>query len=181
MSNISRAYFWGGCFWCVEAVFGRLEGVSEVHSGYMGGTTENPTYDQVSMGRGWHIEVIEVIYDRDILAYETLLAVFFATHDPTSIDRQWADSGIQYRSVIFGSDDDLERAKDYIEKLDADSTFSSTIVTELRWLCPFYRAEEYHQNYYNDNSDKPYCSYVIDPKIAKLREKFSKYLKKEMK
>ena len=177
--NIEKAYFGGGCFWCVEAVFGRLEWVMEVHSGYMGGTTENPTYDQVSMGRGGHIEVIEVVYDRDAISYETLLAVFFATHDPTSMDRQWADAWVQYRSIIFGSEDDLRIAKEYIEKLDADSTFASPIVTELRWLSPFYIAEDYHQNYYNDNSDKPYCTYVIDPKIAKLREKFSKYLKKE--
>ncbi len=179
MPNISCAYFGGGCFWCLEAVFSRLEWVTEVHSGYMGGTTENPTYDQVSMGRGGHIEVIEIIYDREIVSYEILLAVFFATHDPTSRDRQWADAWVQYRSIIFGSPSDLVIAKSTIEELDADSTFTSPIVTELRMISPFYIAEDYHQNYYDDNSDKPYCTYVIDPKIAKIREKFQKYLKKE--
>ncbi len=178
MTNISRAYFGGGCFWCVEAVFGRLEWVTEVHSGYMGGTTEYPSYEQVSLGRSGHIEVIEVLYDKDVISYETLLSVFFATHDPTTRDRQGADSGIQYRSVIFGSEQDLAIAKAYIEELDRDATFESPIVTELRPLETFYIAEDYHQNYYNDNSDKPYCAYVIDPKIAKLREKFSPYLKK---
>ena len=143
----------------------------------MGGTTEYPTYEQVSMGRSGHIEVIEVLYDREIISYETLLSVFFAMHDPTTRDRQGADSGIQYRSVIFGSEADLAIAKAYIEELDRDATFDSPIITEVRSLEKFYIAEDYHQNYYNDNSDKPYCAYVIDPKIAKLREKFSQYLK----
>jgi peptide-methionine (S)-S-oxide reductase len=162
----------------MDAVFTRLEGVLEVKSGYMGGRIPYPTYERICSGVSGYIEIVEVAYDPTVIGYETLLDVFFSSHDPTTRDRQGSDSGEQYRSVIFATGDDLDRARIYREKLVEDQIFDSPIVTEVREKEIFYIAEDYHQDYYTNNPIKPYCSYVIDPKIAKLREKFAKYLKK---
>ena len=178
LPNYTKAYFWGGCFWCMDAVFTRLEWVLEVRSGYMGGRIPFPTYERICSWVSGYIEIVEVAYDPSILSYETLLDVFFSAHDPTSRDRQGNDSGEQYRSVIFGTEEELTRAKQYIKNLTEEKTFESPIVTELRAKEVFYIAEDYHQDYYANNPVQPYCSYVIDPKIAKIREKFWKYLKK---
>jgi peptide-methionine (S)-S-oxide reductase len=144
----------------------------------MGGRIPYPTYERICSGVSGYIEIVEVAYDPSVISYEILLDVFFASHDPTSRDRQGSDSGEQYRSVIFGREDDLEISRKYIENLETEKTFSSPIVTELRELEKFYIAEDYHQDYYTNNPMQSYCNYVIDPKIAKIREKFAKYLKK---
>ena len=175
-----KAYFGGGCFWCMDAVFTRLEWVLEVRSGYMGGRIPFPTYERICSGVSGYIEVVEVAYDPTKISYETLLDVLFSSHDPTSRDRQWADSGEQYRSVIFATESDLSKAKTYIEHLESEETFPLPIATELRSLETFYIAEDYHQDYYANNTVKAYCQYVIDPKIAKIREKFAKYLKENV-
>ena len=176
--NFQKAYFWWGCFWCMDAVFTRLEWVLEVRSGYMWGRIPFPTYERICSGVSGYIEIVEVAYDPSVIPYETLLDVFFTAHDPTSRDRQGGDSGEQYRSIIFGTSEELERAKKYIEKLESETVFELPIVTELRTKEVFYIAEDYHQDYYANNPTQGYCQYVIDPKIAKIREKFSKYLKK---
>lgn len=173
-----KAYFGGGCFWCMDAVFTRLEWVLEVRSGYMWGRIPFPTYERICSGVSGYIEIVEVAYDPSIISYDTLLDVFFTAHDPTSRDRQGNDAGEQYRSIIFGTTPELEIAKKYIDKLEEEKVFGLPIVTELRLKEVFYIAEDYHQDYYANNPVKAYCQYVIDPKIAKIREKFQKYLKK---
>ncbi|MBC7503484.1 bifunctional methionine sulfoxide reductase B/A protein [Candidatus Gracilibacteria bacterium] len=173
-----KSYFGGGCFWCMDAVFARLKGVLEVKSGYMGGRIPYPTYERICSGSSGYIEIVEVAYDPSIVSYDILLDVFFTSHDPTTRDRQGNDAGEQYRSVIFGSSQDLEIARAHIDNLESGEVFDSPIVTELRPLEIFYIAEDYHQDYYANNPMKAYCSYVIDPKINKIREKFSIYLKK---
>ncbi len=173
------AVFGGGCFWCTEAVFERLQGVESVTSGYTGGNVANPTYEQVSSGTTRHAEVIKIKYDPTQIQYEDLLNVFFATHDPTTLNKQGNDSGTQYRSAIFYSDhSQATTAKKYIEDLDKSGTFKSPIVTEIKSLGDFFPAEDYHQKFYDNNSKYPYCTFVIDPKVAKLREKFAHLLKK---
>ena len=176
--NFKKAYFWWGCFWCMDAVFTRLEWVLEVRSGYMGGRIPFPTYETICSGVSGYIEIIEVSYDPSVIPYATLLDVFFTAHDPTSRDRQGNDSGEQYRSVIFGTEEELTRTKQYIKNLTEEKTFELPIVTELRIKEIFYIAEDYHQDYYANNPLKAYCQFVIDPKIMKIREKYSKYLKK---
>jgi peptide-methionine (S)-S-oxide reductase len=172
------AVFGGGCFWCTEAVFKNLKGVSSVLPGYAGGTVPNPTYEQVSMGRTGHAEVIKVEFNPEEVPYETLLDIFFAFHDPTTLNRQGNDVGTQYRSVIFYSTpEQKQKAEEYIKKLNADAVFKDPIVTTVEPLTEVYIAEDYHKNYYELNKDQPYCKFVIDPKIKKLREKFSQYLK----
>lgn len=182
MKNIpsfQKAYFGGWCFWCMDAVFIRLEWVLEVRSGYMWGHTPYPTYARICSGMSGYIEIVEVAYDPSIVSYEVLLDVFFSSHDPTSRDRQWSDSWEQYRSIIFGSPEDIKRAGAHIAKLDVAKIFECPLVTELRAKEIFYIAEDYHQDYYANNPMNTYCSFVIDPKIAKLRESFAKYLKKK--
>ncbi len=174
------AYFGGGCFWCVEAVMTRLRGVVEVQSGYMWGKRPNPTYEQVSTGVSWHIETVKVIYDPTIITYETLLNVFFTSHDPTSLDQQWHDRGEEYRSVIFYLHDKQKaQAQSMIAKLESEKVYDKPIVTEVRSAEKFRLAESYHQNFYDQHShlNKPYCQLVINPKIAKLRENFKDLLK----
>ncbi len=170
--------FGGGCFWCVEAVFKRLRGVVSVVPGYAGGIKTHPTYFAVSSGISDHAEVIKVEFDSAHIQLEDLLAVFFSSHDPTSLNKQGNDVGEQYRSAVYYT---TEQQKDsvttYIQKLEDEKTFSNKIVTELRPLDTFYEAEEYHKNYYDQNRDQPYCQFVIDPKIAKLRKQFSHLLK----
>ena len=145
----------------------------------MGGRIPFPTYERICSWVSGYIEIVEVAYDPSVISYEVLLDVFFATHDPTTRDRQGGDSGEQYRSVVFGASADLEKVEKYIENLQKEQVFDAPIVTDLREKEVFYIAEDYHQDYYANNPLKPYCSYVIDPKIAKIREKFAKYLKKD--
>lgn len=174
------AYFWGGCFRCIEAVMNRLKWVLEVQSGYMWGKRPHPTYEQVCTWVSWHIEIVKVIYDPAIIEYDDLLHVFFASHDPTSMDRQWGDAWEQYRSVIFYANDEQKKmTEDFMKSLQREWVYDKPIVTELRPAEKFRIAEGYHQNYYNQHGTKPYCQIVINPKVAKLREKFSHLLKPE--
>ncbi|TSC88323.1 MAG: peptide-methionine (S)-S-oxide reductase [Microgenomates group bacterium Gr01-1014_7] len=162
--------FGGGCFWCTEAIFKRLKGVKSVVSGYAGGTTENPTYMQVSSGNTGHAEAIQIKFDPEIISFEKLLEVFFATHDPTTLNQQGADVGTQYRSVIFYHNDS--------KKQIAEKKIKPSFVTQIEPYKNFYPAEDYHQNYYDRNKDQnPYCTLVIDPKIQKLMKDFKKDLK----
>lgn len=171
------ATFGAGCFWCTEAVFQRLKGVVKVESGYSGGRRENPSYEQVCSGATGHAEVVQVTYDPEIISFEELLEIFWKTHDPTTLNRQGNDIGTQYRSVIFYHDDEQKQlAEKYKKKLDATGIFNSSIVTEISPLKNFYKAEDYHKDYYNNNSSQPYCSFVITPKVEKLKEVFKEKL-----
>lgn len=169
----------GGCFWCLEAVFDRLQGVQSVESGYIGGKNANPGYEAVCQGTTGHAEAVRVTFDPAVISYEELLEVFFAIHDPTQRDRQGNDVGTQYRSAIFFHDAEQERtAGNVVARLTADKAFPRPIVTEIVPAGPFYMAEEYHQEYYDRVGGRnPYCTYVIDPKVAKLRAKFASRLK----
>ncbi len=170
----------GGCFWCTEAVFQRLEGVSQVTSGYTGGNIKNPAYREITTGRTGHAEAIKIEYNPETISYKELLEVFFATHDPTTLNRQGADKGTQYRSAIFYVDKDQEEiATKMIEELNKERIFDNPIVTEITPLGLFYNAEEYHKNYYNQNSSQGYCQFVIDPKLNKLYTTFKNKLKKK--
>ncbi len=171
--NADTATFGAGCFWCVEAVFQRLQGVESVTPGYSGGNIKNPSYKEVSSGTTGHAEVARIIFNPEKISYEVLLEVFWQTHDPTTLNRQGADVGTQYRSVIFYHNPEQQRlAEFYKEKLDESETFNDPIVTEISPLEVFYPAEDYHKNYYNDNTTQPYCQFVIKPKLAKLRKVF---------
>lgn len=171
------AYFAGGCFWCVEAVFQRLIGVETLYPGYMGGIINNPTYREVCTGRTGHAEVIKLVFDPDVISYQTLLSVFFSTHDPTMLNRQGNDVGTQYRSAIFyTSIEQKEIATKLIVEL-GKTTFENPIVTELNPERPFYKAEEEHKNYYNTHKEQSYCSYVINPKVKKLKSEYRHLLK----
>lgn len=175
---MSHATFAGGCFWCTEAVFLQLKGVETVVSGYIGGTIENPTYEQICTGRTGHAEAIQITFNEDLISFETLLEVFFATHNPTTLNRQGADVGTQYRSEIFyHSEKQKTLSEAYIRQLDEAKFFDSPIVTQLSPVSKFYPAEAYHQNYYQLNKEKSYCHYVITPKMNTLSESFSKLLK----
>jgi peptide-methionine (S)-S-oxide reductase len=175
--KIEIAVFGGGCFWCTEAVFGQLKGVVSVMPGYSGGTVANPTYEQVCTGKTGHAEVTRVEYDRAQISYHDLLVVFFATHDPTSLNRQGADVGTEYRSVIFYTTDEQKRdAEAMIDELNQSDPAGKRIVTEVAPLTAFYEAEDYHQEYYRNNSLAPYCQIVIDPKLRKLHKEFSALL-----
>lgn len=172
------ATFGAGCFWCVEAVFVELRGVQKVESGYAGGAMANPTYEAVCTGRTGHAEVIQIAFDPQEITFRDLLEVFFATHDPTTLNRQGADVGTQYRSAIFYHNDEQKRvAEEMIAALNNAKAFPTPIVTQVVPLENYYAAEAYHQNYYADNPAQPYCSAVIPPKLAKLRQKFAARLK----
>lgn len=162
----------GGCFWCTEAIFKRLKGVSSVISGYAGGKMENPSYDKVSVGTTGHAEAIQIEFEDSIISFEKILDVFYATHDPTTFNRQGADVGTQYRSVIFYHDDKQKEA--------AERSKKPSFVTQIVPFDKFYKAEEYHQNFYDRNKDYPYCQIVINPKIQKLLEKFKKDVKEDV-
>jgi peptide-methionine (S)-S-oxide reductase len=178
MTKEQVAIFGGGCFWCIEAVFQRLTGVSHVESGYMGGHVDDPTYRQVCDGDTGHVEVVRVTFDPDAISYRELLDVFFSVHDPTQLNRQGNDTGEQYRSVIFYTDEEQQRiAEDVIAEMTAAKVYSEPIVTAVEPAGKFYKAEGYHQNYYNENSRQPYCTFVISPKLAKLEKKFAEKLK----
>lgn len=173
------AVFGGGCFWCTEAIFQRLRGVSAVVSGYAGGVIPNPSYERVSVGTTGYIEVIRISFDPAQISYEQLLSVFFVTHDPTTKDRQGNDVGSQYSSVIFTtSEEQQKQALSYIAALEKKGE-SSPIVTEVRPLDTFYTAEEYHQNYFNQHQSQPYCQLVINPKLEKLWKTFPELLKEK--
>jgi peptide-methionine (S)-S-oxide reductase len=172
------ATFGNGCYWCTEAVFQRLKGVKTAVSGFSGGTVKNPTYRQVCTGTTGHAEAIQITYDPKEISYEDLLAVFWHTHDPTTKDRQGNDVGTQYRSVIFyHSDEQKQLAEKFKKKLDESGLFPAPIVTEIVPFTEFFRAEVYHQNYYNQNSGQPYCRYNIGPKLEKLKKVFKDKLK----
>jgi peptide-methionine (S)-S-oxide reductase len=168
------AVFGGGCFWCTEAVFQVLNGVSKVESGYAGGKMANPSYEKVSCGNTGHAEVIRVTYDPDIISYEDLLTVFFGSHDPTTPNRQGNDVGEQYRSVIFYSTPEEKEAAEKLSKEVQDSLKDgSRVVTQIEPLDTFYPAEAYHQNYFKENKAVPYCQLIIEPKIEKIRKRFA--------
>jgi peptide-methionine (S)-S-oxide reductase len=176
--RLETATLGGGCFWCLETVFERLRGVERVVSGYAGGTVANPTYRQVCTGGTGHAEVVQVTFDPAVLSYRELLEVFFALHDPTTLNRQGNDVGTQYRSVIFNhSPQQKEIAEQTIAALNADQTWDAPAVTEVVPFTAFYPAEDYHQGYYQENPEQPYCQYIIAPKVAKLRAKFAAKLK----
>ncbi len=168
MPKLEKATFGGGCFWCIEAIFQRLEGIKLVVSGYAGGTIPNPTYEDVCSNIAGHIEVVQVTYDPKIISYEQLLDILWQSHDPTSMDRQGGDEGAQYRSVIFYHDDRQKVAAEK-SKLSIAKKYDKPIVTEIRPLKNFYKAESYHQNYYNRNKNASYCRIVILPKLKKLK------------
>ena len=163
------ATFGGGCFWCIDAVFQRLDGVSTVTSGFAGGSKENPTYEEVCTGRTGHAEVVQIAYDPKKISYEKLLDVFWQAHDPTTLNRQGADSGTQYRSIILYQNDAQKQAAEK-SKASAQAKFSSPIVTEIVSLNKFYPAENYHQDYFRLNGHAPYCRMVIAPKVEKLQK-----------
>ncbi len=180
-NNIEVAVVAGGCFWCTEAVFQRIEGVYKVISGYTGGTIKNPAYREVTTGRTGHAEAIKIEYNPSKISYQELLEIFFATHDPTTLNQQGADKGTQYRSAIFYINDEQKGiAEQMILDLNNQNLFSKPIVTEVNELGPFYNAEDYHQNYYNQNSSQGYCQFVINPKLSKLQQTFRNKLKKEI-
>lgn len=168
------AVFGGGCFWCTEAIFQNLKGVISVTSGYAGGTKKDPTYEEVSSGRTGHAEVIKIEFDPAMINYETLLTVFFATHDPTTPDRQGNDVGSQYRSIIlYTNEEQREKAERFIEELEKSSKEGGEVVTGVEPLREFYEAEDYHKDYYKKNTSAPYCQVIINPKLQKLQERFA--------
>jgi peptide-methionine (S)-S-oxide reductase len=178
-NELEIATLGAGCFWCVEAVFQQLEGVEEVVSGYMGGQIKNPSYKEVCTGRTGHAEVIQLKFNSQVISFEEILSVFFQTHDPTTKNRQGNDVGTQYRSAIFyHSVTQKELAEETIEKLNTQNVFEKPVVTEVAEASVFYKAEDYHQDYYNNNNDQPYCSWVIKPKLEKLEKVFGDKLKK---
>ncbi|MGK7393654.1 MAG: peptide-methionine (S)-S-oxide reductase MsrA [Candidatus Cyclobacteriaceae bacterium M3_2C_046] len=178
LQKMELATFGSGCFWCTEAVFQRLKGVEKVISGYSGGKIKNPTYREVCSGKTGHAEVVQISFDPAAVSYKELLEVFWQTHDPTTLNRQGNDVGTQYRSVIFYHNDAQKQAAEHFkQELNKAGIFRDPIVTEIAPLEKFYEAEVYHQDYYDNNLSQPYCSYVITPKIEKLRKVFREKLK----
>ncbi len=176
--NTDTATFASGCFWCVEAVFQELKGVLSVTSGYTGGKIKNPTYREVCSGLTGHAEACQIIFDPEVISYDELLEAFWASHDPTTLNRQGADQGTQYRSAIFYHNEHQKQlAEAYKAKLNSEKAFDKPIVTEISPAVIFYKAEDYHQNYFSQNGDAPYCSYVIVPKLEKFRKVFKDKLK----
>lgn len=177
-TNTETATLGGGCFWCLEAVFDDIKGVTSVESGYAGGNVSNPSYAQVCSGRTGHAEVVQVTFDPSQISYRDILNVFFAIHDPTTLNRQGGDVGTQYRSVIFYHSEDQKRAaEDVTHSLADEHVWSSPIVTQLEPFTDFYVAEDYHQEYFANNPGQPYCNVVIAPKVAKFRQKHLEMLK----
>ncbi|HEY8398078.1 MAG TPA: peptide-methionine (S)-S-oxide reductase MsrA [Flavihumibacter sp.] len=177
--EIDTATLGAGCFWCVEAVFQQLNGVLKVTSGYSGGHTVNPTYEQVSTEKTGHAEVIQVVFDPSMITYDEILEVFWQTHDPTTLNRQGNDVGPQYRSAIFyHNDEQKKKALYYKEQLEKNGAWENPIVTEIAPFKTFYVAEDYHQNYYLKNSSQPYCYFVIRPKLEKFEKVFRDKLKR---
>ncbi len=178
MPTTETAILGGGCFWCVEAAIKQLQGIESVRSGYMGGRVDNPTYQQVCSGKTGHVEVAEIVFDPAIISYGDLLHVFFTLHDPTTLNRQGNDVGEQYRSVIFYLNEEQKKiANEVIAELTRDKVFRDPIVTAVEPASTFYVAEDYHQDYFANNSMQPYCMFVVSPKVQKIREKYAQRLK----
>jgi peptide-methionine (S)-S-oxide reductase len=176
------AVFGGGCFWCTEAVFNELDGVVSVLPGYAGGSVKNPTYEEVCSGETGHAEVIRIEFNPGKIAFNDLLAVFFATHDPTTLNRQGADVGTQYRSVVFYADEEqMRQAELFIRELNDAASFGRPVVTTVEPLKEFYPAEDYHRKYYANNTYQPYCQITIPPKLSKLHKQFGELLKSRAK
>jgi peptide-methionine (S)-S-oxide reductase len=168
----------GGCFWCVEAVYLETAGIVRAVSGYMGGAKPNPTYEEVCTGRSGHVEIVQLTFDPAVITFRDILGIFFATHDPTTLNRQGNDSGTQYRSVVFYHSPEQEGvALSVIAALTAERTFDDPIVTAVEPVTAFYPAEGYHQNYFVNNPHQPYCAYVVAPKVSKFRQKFASFRK----
>jgi peptide-methionine (S)-S-oxide reductase len=181
-ANLETATLGGGCYWCMEAIFQRLEGVEKVESGFSGGQLKNPSYREVCSGLTGHAEVIQVTFDTTKISFLEILKVFFETHDPTTLNRQGADVGTQYRSAIFyHTDAQKQVAEDIIKELNEQKVYDDPIVTEVTPFEVFYKAEDYHQNYFNENGSQPYCQYVIQPKVEKFEKIFKDKLKKPAK
>ena len=179
IESVSQATFGAGCFWCVEAVFQNLSGVLRVESGYSGGSIKNPSYREVCTGNTGHAEVCQITFDSTKISYDELLEVFWKTHDPTTLNYQGNDHGSQYRSVIFYHNlYQKQRAEYYKKRLEEEKAFDKPIVTEISPFTMFFKAEDYHQNYYNQNGDEPYCRFVISPKIEKFKKAFKEKTKK---
>lgn len=177
-TTIDTATFGAGCFWCVEAVFQRLEGVLSVKSGYSGGGVKNPSYKEVCNGTTGHAEVAQIVYDKSKISFDELLEVFWKTHDPTTLNRQGNDYGTQYRSAIFYHNEEQKKlAEKYKKALNDEKAYPNPIVTEITPFTNYYPAEDYHQNYFNSNGNEPYCRYVIQPKVEKLEKIFKNKLK----
>ncbi|MFA8299045.1 MAG: peptide-methionine (S)-S-oxide reductase MsrA [Hyphomicrobiales bacterium] len=177
--NYDTATFGAGCFWCIEALFQELKGVKSVTVGYTGGTLKNPSYAEVCSGQTGYVEVAQIVYDPELVSFKDLLEVFWKTHDPTTLNRQGADHGTQYRSVIFyHTEKQKEEAEYYKKQLDESGAYKKPIVTSIEPVTKFYVAENYHQDYYENNKNAPYCTYVIQPKIDKFRKVFGDKLKK---
>jgi peptide-methionine (S)-S-oxide reductase len=181
MMNMQTITFGNGCFWCTEAIFQSLKGVISVTSGYTGGHTKNPSYMDICNGDTGHAEVIQIEYDADVLSFDELLLVFFKTHNPTTRNRQGNDIGTQYRSAVFyHTDEQRQNTEAMIQRLTEEKVFEKPIVTEVTAATEFYKAEDYHQNYYNDNPQKPYCAFVIQPKLNKFVKEFTDKIKPEL-
>jgi len=177
--SLDTVTFGSGCFWCTEAIFQRVQGVKSVVSGYSGGARPNPTYDQVSSGSTGHAEVIQITFDPQQISFEALLEIFWKTHDPTTLNRQGADVGTQYRSVIFWHNEAQRQSAEAIKaELNASGAWNNPIVTEITEFKAFYKAEAYHQNYFNNNKNAPYCNFVIVPKLEKFEKVFKDRLVK---
>jgi peptide-methionine (S)-S-oxide reductase len=174
------AVFANGCFWCTEAIYKRLKGIISVKPGYSGGHKDNPTYHEVSSGMTGHAEAIQIEYDPSIIDYEKIITIFFHTHDPTTLNRQGADTGTQYRSAIFYMNDTQKEIADRVKKQEAHA-FKDPIVTEIVPFKKFYEAEDYHHDYYDSNRMQPYCTFVIDPKVQKLLKEYRDEVKDEYK
>ena len=171
--TLSTAVFGAGCFWCVEAVFQQVNGVIKIESGYTNGDVKNPTYREVCYGKTGHAEVCKIWFDSSKVSFETLLSIFWQTHDPTTLNQQGNDIGTQYRSAVFyNSDYQKQLAEKYKTDLDKSGAFAKPIVTEITAINNYYTAEDYHQNYYNQNNDQPYCQFVIAPKLEKFKKVF---------
>ncbi len=179
MAKQETATLAGGCFWCLEAVYDQLEGVLSVESGYMGGRNANPSYQEVCGGRTGHAEVVQIHFDAEVLSFRDLLHVFFEIHDPTTLNRQGNDAGTQYRSAIFyHSEEQRDTAGEVIRELEAAGTWRDPVVTEVSPASAFYRAEDYHQEYFANNPMQPYCQFVVSPKVQKFRKKFPGQVKR---
>jgi len=177
--DLKKVTFGAGCFWCTEAVFLNVKGVSKVVSGYSGGNVKNPSYREVCTGTTGHAEVTQITYDPKVVSFEDLLEVFWNTHDPTTLNRQGADEGTQYRSAVFYNDEEQKKiAEQYKKQLEASQVYKNPIVTEISPLVNFYPAEDYHQNYFELNPNQGYCQYVIRPKVDKFKKQFASKLKK---
>lgn len=176
MTNIQIATFGGGCFWCIEGVIQRLKGVENIASGFSDGQIKNPAYREVCTGRTGHAEVVQVTFDADVISYHDLITIFMTSHDPTTLNAQGADKGTQYRSTILYHDETQKEIATQVFK-EVQEVYTQSIVTDLKPFVVFYNAEEQHQNYYNNNQEAGYCRAVIDPKIAKLRNKYADKLK----